>query len=121
MDRARPRPTGLPREDRLRLRLLTLNVWGMPWMLARDLSARLAALDDALPRLDVDVAVFQEAWVPEAVDSLVATGRRCQLEYVWHYPAGLGGSGLLALSKLPIERATQSVELRSATSFRVLR
>ena len=89
----------------MRLRLLTANIWGLPWPVGRDLPARLRAIAAALPDLDVDVAAFQEVWTQDARDSLIAAGRDAGLDFVWHRPSTLSGSGLLVLTRLPILEA----------------
>ncbi|MFQ5417479.1 MAG: hypothetical protein ACE5FL_10580, partial [Myxococcota bacterium] len=52
------------------LRVLTLNTWGMPWPIGRDLAERMGAIGEVLPTLDLDVAAFQEVWRASARASL---------------------------------------------------
>jgi endonuclease/exonuclease/phosphatase family metal-dependent hydrolase len=87
----------------LRIRAATLNVWALPAPLAQQVSARMGAIGDHLSQLDLDAIAFQEVWTPNARDILIAGGRRAGLTHVWHNDASLGGSGLLVLSRLPIE------------------
>lgn len=86
----------------MRLRVLTLNVWGLPWPVGRDVSERVRAIGDALPRLELDVAALQEVWDAGARGALVEAGRRAGLAHAWHNPSARTGGGLLVLSRLPI-------------------
>jgi endonuclease/exonuclease/phosphatase family metal-dependent hydrolase len=89
----------------VRLRVLTLNVWGLFPPIARDVPERMRAIGAGLPELELDVAALQEVWTEEARTALVAAGGNAGLEHVWHNPEALGGSGLLVLSRLPIAAA----------------
>src|SRR5262249_31451996 len=107
-----PRPgSATPvRGSRMRLRLATLNVWGLPEPFSHKPDARLAAIAGRLADLEVDAVAFQEVWTPSARERLARAGRDAGLEHVWHkHPilrgARVGGSGLLVLSRLPIESA----------------
>ena len=60
----------------MRLRVATLNVWGLPEPISRDLAPRMEAIGDRLPGLDLDVVAFQEAWTASAPRSQLASGRR---------------------------------------------
>ncbi len=85
------------------MRLATLNVWGLPWPVSRELSERMLAIGAQLPGLELDVAVFQEVWTESARRSLCESGQRAGLVHAWHHGAALGGSGLLVLSRAPFE------------------
>ncbi len=94
----------------MRLRVLTLNVWGLPPGLARHREIRMRAIgerfiasaeDDSSP----DVIALQEVWTRGARQILVAAGRRAGYNSLWHREAAFGGSGLLVMSRLPILRA----------------
>jgi endonuclease/exonuclease/phosphatase family metal-dependent hydrolase len=89
----------------MHLRVASLNVWALPWGMARDTRARMRAIGNALPGLDVDVVAFQEAWTEEARRTLVAAGARAGLVQHWSNRGELGSSGLLVLSRLPIAEA----------------
>lgn len=82
------------------LRIATLNVWGLPWGLARDLPQRLEAIGARLPGLDADVVAFQEVWTSEGLDALRDAGRRSGHAHAWS-----GGGGLLVLSRRPLGAA----------------
>lgn len=87
------------------LRLLTLNVWGLPWPVGRAVPARIAAIGDALPGLAPDVAAFQEAWTPATRVALAEAGRRAGLRHAFPDPSGPGRGGLLVLSRHPLRGA----------------
>ncbi len=89
----------------MRLRLLTFNVWALPWPVARDTSTRLSAIGAQLPILDADVVALQEVWTPAARDVLVEAGRRSGYRQIWHKSAPTDSGGLLILSRLPIREA----------------
>ena len=89
----------------MRLGVATLNVWALPWGMARHTDARVRAIGAALPGLDLDVAAFQEVWTEEARRGLVAAGQRAGLVHAWHNRGELGASGLLVLSRLRIAEA----------------
>lgn len=88
----------------MRFRVLTLNVWGLVWPIGRDVAARMRAIGDALPELELDAAALQEVWREDARATLVEAGRRAGLSHVWHRPDANTGSGLLVLSRWPIAR-----------------
>jgi endonuclease/exonuclease/phosphatase family metal-dependent hydrolase len=64
----------------------------------------MSKIGDLLPPLDLDIIAFQEVWTAHARDSLIAGGRKAGLDHVWHTDTSLGGSGLMVLSRLSIER-----------------
>jgi endonuclease/exonuclease/phosphatase family metal-dependent hydrolase len=86
----------------VRIRVATLNVWGLPEPIAPDVSARMDAIAEELAALRVDVVAFQEVWTSEARTALVAAGRGAGLVHSWHLSDLVGGGGLLFLSRLPI-------------------
>jgi endonuclease/exonuclease/phosphatase family metal-dependent hydrolase len=85
----------------VRLRIATLNVWGLPWTFARDTVRRIEAIGRQLPQL----GAVQEVWRRDLADSLTAAGRRAGLAHAWQHGVGRPGGGLLVLSRLPIARA----------------
>jgi endonuclease/exonuclease/phosphatase family metal-dependent hydrolase len=87
----------------MRFRLATLNVWGLPQPLAENPSARMREIGRALPRLGLDAIVFQEVWTGRAQSLLARFGPRAGLAHVWAGATGIRGSGLLVLSRHPIE------------------
>ena len=89
----------------MRLRVATLNVWALPFGLARHTAPRMASIGAALPALDSDVVALQEVWTEEARAVLVEAGRQAGLVHRWHNQGSVGGSGLLVLSRLPVVEA----------------
>lgn len=87
----------------MRIRVATLNVWGLPEPLAPHVSARMDAIGEQLSALRIDVVAFQEVWTSEARTALIGAGRRAGLDESWCLSDLLGGGGLLFLSRLPIE------------------
>jgi endonuclease/exonuclease/phosphatase family metal-dependent hydrolase len=86
----------------MQLLLLSLNVWGLPWPVSRIPMERMQMIAADLPRLEVDAAAFQEAWLPSARDVLLEGGRRAGLVHAWYKDRVMGSSGLLVLSRWPI-------------------
>ena len=87
----------------MRIRVATLNVWGLPEPLVPHVSARMDAIGEKLSALRIDVVAFQEVWTSEARTALIGAGRSAGLVHSFNLPDLLGGGGLLFLSRLPIE------------------
>jgi endonuclease/exonuclease/phosphatase family metal-dependent hydrolase len=87
----------------MRLRIATLNTWGLPEPFAEDVAPRLAEIGRRLRRLELDAIAFQEVWTAQGQVSLIRAGREAGLAHSWHGGSGIRGSGLLVLSRLPIE------------------
>jgi sphingomyelin phosphodiesterase 2 len=87
----------------MRIRVATLNVWALPAPFGRRVRKRMRAIGAELPSLDLDAIAFQEVWTAEARRILLRGGREAGLVHAWHNDSDLGGSGLLVLSRLPIE------------------
>lgn len=88
------------------LRVLTLNVWGLPWPFGSSVPERIDAIGAALPALAPDVAAFQEAWTPDTRDALARAGDRAGLPHAFPDPSGPGRGGLLVLSRHPLRDAS---------------
>jgi len=92
------------------LRVLSLNIWGLP--VAPYLEQRVAALAERLASgVDRwDVCAFQEAWFDYERDLLSAAGKKAGLKYSYYFAMGIGiplwpgqyGTGLFVLSRYPI-------------------
>ncbi len=89
----------------MRLRIATLNVWGLPWLFARDTGRRIEAIGQQLPDLGADLVALQEVWSRDLADSLTAAGQRAGFAHAWQNGVSRPGGGLLLLSRLPIDRA----------------
>ncbi len=68
----------------MQLRLLTLNVWALPWPVSRDTSTRLRAISRKLPEIEADVVAFQEVWTRGAAAALLEGGRGAGYSNTWH-------------------------------------
>ena len=86
----------------MQLRLLSLNVWGLPWPVSRIPDARMRMIASELPALELDAVSFQEVWTTVAREILVEGGRRAGLRHLWHRRELLANSGLLVMSRWPI-------------------
>jgi endonuclease/exonuclease/phosphatase family metal-dependent hydrolase len=91
----------------MRVRVATLNAWAIPEPIGRDVGARIEAIGQRLPSLDLDVIAFQEVWIADAARRLREAGRRAGLAHSWFDEGGFGAravGGLLVLSRFPISR-----------------
>ncbi|HIF96592.1 MAG TPA: hypothetical protein EYQ54_06130, partial [Myxococcales bacterium] len=77
----------------MRLRVLTLNVWGLPFGLTRHHDARMRAIGEAFAGSGAHVIALQEVWTQGARTLLGAAGRRAGYTAIWHREAAFGGSG----------------------------
>lgn len=85
-----------------RLRLATLNVFGLPWPLAPDAAVRCRRIAATLGDAGVDVLALQEVWSSELQAAFAVAG----YHRVCDEGAGLiGGCGLLTLSRHPVRGA----------------
>ncbi|RMG09414.1 MAG: hypothetical protein D6731_19665 [Planctomycetota bacterium] len=89
----------------LRLRVVSHNVWGLPWGISRQREERLAALGPALAALKPDVVALQEVWVPADGERLARDLAAAGLVHHRHVSEGLLGSGLLVASRYPLQGA----------------
>lgn len=87
---------------RMQLRVLTLNVWGLPLGIARHSAARMRAIGQALGPLEADVIALQEVWTTEAREQLRQAAQAAGYSEIWHRRAAFGGSGLMVISRLPV-------------------
>jgi len=84
-----------------KLRALTLNVWGVPFITA-ERKARIDAIVKQLPELKPDIVAIQEAWLTLDRRTLIEGGKRVGLKHCHYYASGVNGSGLLLLSRYPL-------------------
>lgn len=87
----------------LRLRVLSLNTHALPVGFAPRTRERLGLVARHLPRLRPDLAAFQECWTADSRRILLEAGAAAGLRFAWHRRRVFGGSGLLLLSRHPIE------------------
>jgi endonuclease/exonuclease/phosphatase family metal-dependent hydrolase len=90
-------------EAPVRLRVLTWNVWGLP-AVSTNLEARIAALPDAIAKLDPDVVLLQELWA-ESDGVRVRQGLEQRgYPYASHLAhTAYGMTGLFTASKRPLK------------------
>ena len=81
------------------MKILTLNIWGAPY--AKHRSERVEAICDEIKRIDPDILCFQEVYLPDNRQDLIA-GLVDTWCYHHYFPSALIGSGLLTMSKFPI-------------------
>ncbi|EED79712.1 predicted protein [Postia placenta Mad-698-R] len=87
-----------------RLRVLTLNCWGLKYV-SKHRTARIAAIADVLAGSDYDLVVLQEVWVYGDYNRLRAAVST-RLPYSKFFYSGALGAGLAILSRFPIIGAT---------------
>ena len=87
----------------MRLRVLTLNVWGLPLGIARHSAARMRAIGAQLRDLNADLVALQEVWTAEAREQLREAAEKAGYTQIWHRRRAFGGSGLMVLSRLPFQ------------------
>ena len=82
------------------LKILSLNVWGVPYV--TDKRRRIRALCAALAHTDYDIICLQEVWDRKDLRAIITGAAAGGLTY-HHYFASQGyGSGLIVLSRYPI-------------------
>ena len=54
----------------MQLRLLSLNVWGLPWPFSSMPGERMRLISADLPSFELDAISFQEVWTPGAREIL---------------------------------------------------
>lgn len=89
----------------MRIRVATLNVWALPPPFGEHVSERMAAIGRHIRDFEADLVSLQEVWTTSARETLIAAGQTAGMAHSWHNEASLGGSGLLVLSRFPIDSA----------------
>lgn len=87
----------------MRIRVATLNTWGLPEPFGHAVRARMRAVGERLTTLDADLVALQEVWRDDARFLLGEAGRHAGLPHSWHRESSLQGGGLMVLSRWPIE------------------
>ena len=93
-----PPPTFEP----LRLRVVTWNLWGILWLTPRR-AERMQVIALEIVKMKPDIVGFQEVFVQSDRDLLTSALREAGLPHARYFPSGLVGSGLLLVSRYPIE------------------
>ncbi len=86
------------------IRVLSLNTWGLPYGVARDLPARTEALGSALAVLEPDVVALQEVWTPRARGRLRQLAAEAGLPHAFFVDRPRGNAGLVVFSRWPLAR-----------------
>ena len=84
------------------LSVLTLNIWGLPGILANDKRKRIQAICQALCGIKYDVICLQEIWTKSDYKEIKKNITEC-FPYHYYVHSGLLGSGLCIFSKWPME------------------
>ncbi|OCH95753.1 DNase I-like protein [Obba rivulosa] len=87
-----------------RLRILTLNCWGLKYV-SKQRSERIAAIASALAASDYDIITLQEVWVFNDYEHIRAAVSK-RLPYAKYFYSGALGAGLVTLSRFPIVAST---------------
>ena len=95
---ATPSPTFQP----LRLRVITWNIWGIFGLTPRR-AERMQVIAHQVVKMKPDIAGFQEVFVQTDRDLITTALREAGLPHSRYFPSGLVGSGLLLVSRYPIE------------------
>lgn len=82
----------------MKLRLLTLNVWGAPY--AQHRAARMLAISEKIHEFSPDILCFQETYLSD--DRRILQENLSDFKYQYYFSSGLLGSGLLTVSRYPI-------------------
>jgi endonuclease/exonuclease/phosphatase family metal-dependent hydrolase len=86
----------------LRMRVVTWNLWGILWLTPRR-AERMQIIAREIVKLKPDIVGFQEVFVQSDRDLLTTALRDAGLPHARYFPSGLVGSGLLLVSRYPIE------------------
>ncbi|XP_055376554.1 putative neutral sphingomyelinase [Condylostylus longicornis] len=84
----------------LELKVLTLNVWGIPYV-SSDKETRISAIANQLSIGNYDIVALQEVW-SEADFQIIQQENESVLPYSHYFYSGVFGAGLCIFSKYPI-------------------
>ncbi|KAH8349855.1 hypothetical protein KR084_008133 [Drosophila pseudotakahashii] len=84
----------------LELNILTLNIWGIPYV-SSDRGPRIDAICKELASGKYDIVSLQEVWAQQDSE-LLQKGTEAILPHSHYFHSGVMGAGLLVLSKYPI-------------------
>ncbi|XP_063699290.1 putative neutral sphingomyelinase [Culicoides brevitarsis] len=86
----------------LQLNILTLNIWGIPYI-SKDREVRVKAIGDVLATGEYDLVSLQEVWSDADYQHLKSRLAKV-LPHTHYFYSGVIGSGLCVFSKFPIEK-----------------
>lgn len=89
----------------MKVRVLTFNTWGVPFF-SKDRAARMRAIGRALAHMDVDVVGLQEVFYAKDRQLIIRAAAEGGLIHHHYFHSGVAGSGLLTLSRYPIEETS---------------
>ncbi|MDQ7024771.1 MAG: endonuclease/exonuclease/phosphatase family protein [Anaerolineae bacterium] len=81
------------------MRILTLNIWGVPY--AKHRAVRFRQIAEKSIEVAPDVLCFQEVYLPRT-PKIMIDHLKADYPYTHHFTSSVIGSGLLTLSKYPI-------------------
>ena len=87
----------------MQFRAVTLNVWGLPFGLARETPGRMRAIGNHFQALEADLIALQEVWTADSREILLDAAHEAGFPQTWHRPQNFGGSGLFLASRWPLE------------------
>ena len=88
-------------DEELKLKVVTYNIWGLPWWLRGGRGGRYAEIARELERLDADFILLQEAWTANARKAVPRRGHWA-IACAAAQHSFFQQSGLVTLSKFPI-------------------
>ncbi len=94
------------RADPIHVRVVTFNAWDMPAGMSDANGPRIEKIGAALGALKPDVVCFQELWIDQDAERVVADLAAAGLVHARRYPSGLVGSGLQICSRFPIKESS---------------
>lgn len=86
------------------LRISSLNTWGLPLGLARDLPRRTEALGRSFASSGADAIALQEVWTPRARTHLRSAAAEAGFEHAFFVDRSRDNSGLVVFSRHPFSR-----------------
>ncbi len=98
--------SNLESKTEMHLRVLTLNVWGIPWV-TPSRGDRIHAVAEEVSKLKVDLVAIQEVWVDEDAKVLADGFASIGLRHCRRFERGkYGNSGLMVMSRFPIQNSS---------------
>ena len=85
-----------------RMRVATWNLWGILWLTPHR-AERMQVLAREIVKMKPDIVGFQEVFVQADRDLITTAVRDFGLSHSRYFPSGLVGSGVLLVSRYPIE------------------
>lgn len=90
------------------LRVLTLNVWGLPEPLSKQKRVRMHAIGQRLADSEYDIVALEELWVSRSDFAALRTRLSARFPWSKFFYGGAFGMGLALFSRFPIVR-TKSI------------